>query len=134
MTNEIRKQITAAAIDQMMVNENQIQSRFLHRLENSSVEKNVASGEVLGPLRVVGQDHRNTYLETTAFYSRFRKGDGIQLRAPVDARSSEHVCNQNVKEVSYPSEGKIPLLLANREMSALEAEVICSCFLPRTAT
>lgn len=121
MSNEIRKQITAAAIDQMMVNENQIQSRFLHRLENSSVEKNVASGEVLGPLRVVGQDHRNTYLETTAFYSRFRKGDGIQLRTPVDARSSEHVCNQQVKEVSYPSEGKIRIALGKPRNVSLES-------------
>lgn len=107
MSNQVRSRITAAEIDQMMANENQIQCRFLHRLENSSLEKNVASGEVLGPLQVVGQDHRNTYLEATAFYSRFRKGDGIQLRAPVDERSSEHVCNQEVKEVSYPSEGKI---------------------------
>jgi DNA replication ATP-dependent helicase Dna2 len=107
MSNQIRSRITAAAIDQMMSSENQIQSRFLHRLENSSLEKNVVSGEVLGPLKVVGQDHRNTYMEASAFYSRFRKGDGIQLRAPVDAKSSEHVCNQEVKEVSYPSEGKI---------------------------
>ncbi|MEJ7592065.1 MAG: AAA domain-containing protein [Planctomycetaceae bacterium] len=111
MTNEIRKRITATDIDQMMANENLIQSRFLHRLENSSVEKNVASGEVLGPLRVVGQDHRNTYLETTAFYSRFRKGDGIQIRASLSDGISEHVCSQQVKEVTYPSEGKIRIAL-----------------------
>lgn len=100
MSNEIRSRITAAEIDQMMANENQIQSRFLPRLENSSLEKNVTSGEVLGPLRVVGQDHRHTLLETTAFYSRFRKGDAIQLRAPVDGGISEHVCKQEVKEVT----------------------------------
>ena len=111
MSNAIRSQITAAGIDQMMANENQIQSRFLHRLENSSLEKNVTSGEVLGPLRVVGQDHRQTILETTAFYSRFRKGDGIQLRAPVDGGISEHVCKQEVKEVTYPSEGKIRIAI-----------------------
>jgi hypothetical protein len=73
MSAEIQNQITAANLDRMMADENTIRRRFLHRLETSPVEKNVASGEVLGPLRVVEQDGRHTYLETDAFF-----GDAIR--------------------------------------------------------
>jgi DNA replication ATP-dependent helicase Dna2 len=111
MSNQVRKSITAAGIDQMMVNENKIRSRFIHRLETGSIEKNVASGEVLGPLRVVGHEGRQTLLETDSYYSRFRQGDGIQVRVALSDGSSEHYCDQKVKAVDYPSEGKIRLAL-----------------------
>ena len=119
VSNEIQNTITSAGIDQMMVDENSVRRRFMNRLESTPLEKNMASGEVLGPLQVVGHEGCSTHLETSAFYSRFRKGDGIQIRVALDG-ASEYLCDQKVRGVSYPSEGRIQIALGRPRNTPLE--------------
>lgn len=113
-------ELTPAALDQMLDTEIRTRMHFIHRLEESPVEKVLRTGEVLGPLRFADQEARCQYLETNGFYSRFRKGDLVQVRVRNGDGSTEQLFDTSVREVTYPREGRLRISVGKSRNNQLD--------------
>lgn len=113
-------ELTAAALDQMLDTEIRTRMHFINRLEESPVEKVLRTGEVLGPLRFADQEARCQHLETDGFYSRFRKGDHVQVRVRNSDGSTEQLFDSSVREVTYPREGRLRISVGKSRNNQLD--------------
>ncbi|HCO23470.1 MAG TPA: hypothetical protein DIT97_10580 [Gimesia maris] len=116
-----QKELSIDAIEQMLDSEIETRLQFIRRLENSPIEKVISSGEVLGPLNLIDHDGHHQFLETKGYYSRFRKGDNVQIRISGDSNSSEHLFDTTVHDLTYPSEGKLCISIGNSRKEKLDS-------------
>jgi len=95
----------------MINDERTARDRFARRLRQQPLEKSVESGEVLGPLRVVEGPGRSDFMEVRTYYSRFRKGDKVDLlKYDGCTQSSETLVpagELEIKALTYPHDGVI---------------------------
>lgn len=94
--------------------------QFIKRLELSPIKKVLQTGETLGPMRLVDRHSRTQYLEASAYYSRFRRGDNVQLRVKYGKSGSEFFANTTVKDVTYPREGKLRVAIGIPRSAGLD--------------
>ena len=90
------------------------------RLRREGVEKAVASGEVLGPLRRVEGLGRFDFLECGGYYCRFRKGDQGDLREHLGGDQFADLGGIEVKNVTYPREGVVRLEVSRKRKNRPE--------------
>lgn len=100
-------QLTLDSLQQAIQKEKN--TRFVRsaQLLEMNLEKALNAGEVLGPLRLVETTGREYVFRTTGYFSRFRKGDNIDLRVRTGQKTEVVVEDLTVKGIDYPSEGVI---------------------------
>lgn len=96
------------------------ENRHHRHLRESSVEKSLAHGDILGPLKVKGRD-RNRHLVLRGenlYFSRFRIGDVVELSAidPINKNLNVEGYETKVTGLNFPSPGVVELTVAGRNI------------------
>jgi DNA replication ATP-dependent helicase Dna2 len=90
----------------MLVTETFARDRKMKTLLKISLEQAIASGHALGPLKIVEGPHtKSMWMQCHSSYSRFRRGDVIELRIPIGGQTEPAISEVRVKDVSLASEG-----------------------------
>lgn len=91
-----------------------VRGRFAGRLRQIPLEQAVASGDVLGPARRVEGPGRNDWLEAAAYYSRYRKGDKVDLCSYAGGSQTQSLGSVEIKDVTYPRQGTVRLEVSRK--------------------
>lgn len=102
---------TKDAID-MLQNECKAQFRKGEEFMDKSPDRLIEDGDILGPARFSGSEKsKNWYIDAEGFYSRFRRGDTIDLRSCDGTTVLE---SRKIKEITCPDTGILRLEISKK--------------------
>lgn len=114
-------ELSPDTIDLMMSNEFDTRMKFITRLRSTPVDEAVQSGEVIGPMQFGGRQGRVQFLDCKSYYSRFRRGDRIELRVRAGRKNTEPLVETEVKDVGFSEEGRIRVTIGVPRTASLTA-------------